>query len=132
MMDADGLVELFEPLGKVTVRRMFGGHGVYADGLCFAIQADGEVYIKIAPDTEAAFASAGSSPFTYVAKGKPMKMAYWRLVQSAYDDADELKRWATLGLAAARAAAAAKKAKAARAVCTGPDRSARRRPTARE
>ena len=37
-MDADGLKELFAPFGAVTVKRMFGGHGVYADGLCFAVE----------------------------------------------------------------------------------------------
>ena len=46
-------------------------------------------------------------------KGKPKPMAYWRLVASAYDDPEELKRWAELGLSAARRAAAAKAGKAA-------------------
>ena len=45
-MGADSLKALFEPFGPVTVRRMFGGSGIYADGLCFAIEADGDVYIK--------------------------------------------------------------------------------------
>jgi DNA transformation protein len=107
-MDAGGLEELFEPFAKVTVRRMFSGHGVYAEGLCFALSLGGAVYIKGNAETEPIFAAAGSSPFSYVAKGKPIKVAYWRLLESAYDDAEELKRWASLGLAAARAAAAAK------------------------
>ena len=85
-MQAGALVDLFEPFGRVTVRKMFGGHGVYADGLCFAIETDGVVYIKADPETEAVFAAAGSKSFTYLARGKPMKMAYWRLVDSAYDD----------------------------------------------
>jgi TfoX/Sxy family transcriptional regulator of competence genes len=45
-MDAEGLKALFEPVGAVSVKRMFGGRGVYADGLCFAIQSQGEVYLK--------------------------------------------------------------------------------------
>jgi len=115
-MDAEGLKALFEPFGAVAVKRMFGGHGIYADELCFAIQSGGEVYIKCDPETEPAFAEAGSTPFTYMTKGKPIKMAYWRLVESAYDEPDELKLWASRGLAAARRAAAAKpkKAKAAK------------------
>ena len=107
-MDAEGLKALFEPFGAVTVKRMFGGHGVYADDLCFAIEADGEVYLKCDADNEASFAAAGSAPFTYMARGKPMKMAYWRLVETAYDDPDELRHWARLGLNAARRAAAGK------------------------
>ena len=62
--------------------------------------------------TQEVFAAAGSEPFTSLARGKPMKMAYWRLVDSAYDDPEDLKRWALLGLFAARGADAAKKAKA--------------------
>ncbi len=123
-MDADGLKELFAPFGAVAVRRMFGGHGVYADGLCFAIQADGEVYIKADESNAAAFAQAGSQPFVYVANGKPMKMAYWRLVAGAYDDPDELRRWAGLGLAAARRAAAAKASRAASAMPAAPKKAA--------
>jgi TfoX/Sxy family transcriptional regulator of competence genes len=63
---------------------MFGGYGVYADGLCFAIEIDGEV-----------------------------ALGYRRLLASAYDDEDDLRRWAALGLAAALRAATAKRAKAA-------------------
>ncbi len=107
-MDAEALKALFAPFGAVAVRRMFGGHGIYADGLCFAIQGEGEVYLKVDAVNEAAFVAAGSKPFVYDAKGKAMTMSFWRLVESAYDDEDELKRWAGLGLAAARRAAAAK------------------------
>ena len=46
-MSAEALKELFKPFGAVVVRRMFGGAGVYADGLCFAIEQDGEVFLKV-------------------------------------------------------------------------------------
>ena len=45
-MDAEALKALFEPFGPVIVKRMFGGSGVYAEGMCFAIEADGEVFLK--------------------------------------------------------------------------------------
>jgi DNA transformation protein len=107
-LDAEGLKALFAPFGAVTVKRMFGGHGVYADELCFAIESRGEVFVKVDADNEPEFVAAGSKPFVYEAKGGEMKMAYWLLVAAAYDDEDELKRWAGLGLGAARRAAAAK------------------------
>jgi DNA transformation protein len=113
-MDAEGLKEIFEPFGAVSVKRMFGGHGVYADGLCFALETDGEVYLKVDDQNRAEFEAAGSSPFTYLAKGKPMQVAYWRLVASAYDDPDELRRWSRLGHEAALRAAGAKAAKVAK------------------
>ena len=58
-MDAEGLKEIFEPFGSVAVKRMFGGHGVYADGLCFAIETDGEVYLKVDDQNRADFEAAG-------------------------------------------------------------------------
>ncbi len=114
MIDSEALKELFEPFGAVTVRRMFGGAGIYADGLCFAIASRGEVFIKVDNETQATFQAAGSEAFVYVMQGKPKSMAYWRLLAEAYDDPEELKRWAGLGLAAARRAAAVKAAKAKR------------------
>ncbi len=114
-MDVEDLKELFAPFGAVTVRRMFGGAGVYADGRCFALAPrSGEVYIKCDAQTEGAFAAAGSQPFVYEMRGQPKAMAFWRLVAEAYDDEDALKRWAQLGLDAARRAAAAKAAQASR------------------
>jgi DNA transformation protein and related proteins len=107
-MDAEGLKALFEPFGLVTVRRMFGGSGIYAEGLCFAIEADGEVYIKADTLSQPSFSGAGSAPFTYVMNGKPKSMPYWRLPEIAHDEADELRRWAGMGLEAARRAAEAK------------------------
>src|ERR1700719_1840078 len=107
-MDAESLKALFEPFGPVTVRRMFGGSGIYAEGLCFAIEADGDVYIKVEALSQPSFSVAGSAPFTFVMKGKLKSMSYWRLPEIAHDEADELRRWAGLGLDAARRAATAR------------------------
>jgi DNA transformation protein and related proteins len=107
-VDADGLKELFEPFGAVTVKRMFGGRGVYAQDLCFAVESGGEVFLKVDAQSQPEFSAAGSSPFIYMAKGKPMTTSYWRLPAKAHDEADELRRWAALGLEAARRAAEAK------------------------
>jgi DNA transformation protein and related proteins len=107
-VNADGLKELFEPFGEVEVKRMFGGAGVYAEGLCFAIESGGEVFLKVDAETEPAFSAAGSSPFVYNARGKPMTTSFCRLPSAAYDEPDELWRWAALGLEAARRVSAAK------------------------
>ena len=96
-MNAEALKELLKPFGEVAVKRMFGGYGVYAEGLCFAIESDGEVFLKVDTESRASFSAAGSSPFIYVAKGKPMATSYWRLPANAHDEADELIRWAALG-----------------------------------
>jgi len=98
---ADEISALFAPFAGVQVKRMFGGHGVYADGLCFALEMDGEVFLKVDAQTREAFAAAGSSPFVHYARGKPTATSFWRLPAEA-DDPEALKRWASLGLLAAR------------------------------
>lgn len=107
-MNPDSLKELFAPFAAVEVKRMFGGAGVYAEGLCFAIESGGEVFLKVDAITEPAFSAAGSAPFVYNAKGKPMTTSFWRMPSAAYDEPDELQRWAAFGLAAARRKAAEK------------------------
>ncbi len=105
-MDREGLEELFAPFAIVSVRRMFSGHGVYFDGLCFALSLGGNVYLKVDAETQAAFAAADSRPFVYSARGREVRVGYWLLPSAAFDDEDELRRWASLAFAAARRAAA--------------------------
>lgn len=109
-MNREHIEELFAPFGPVAVKRMFGGHGVYADGFFFALETDGEIYLKADADTKPQFEAAGSNPFVYEGKSKPVTMSYWRLPDEALEDHDELRRWARLALDAARRAAV-KKAK---------------------
>jgi DNA transformation protein len=111
-MDAEGLKELFEPFGPVAVKRMFSGHGIYADGWCFALSLRGDIYLRTDADSAAALAAAGSTPFVYQRGTKAITTNLWRLVASAYDDPDEIKRWSGLALAAARRIDEAKAAKA--------------------
>jgi len=120
-MDAEGLKALFEPFGPITVKRMFGGSGIYAEGLCFAIELKGEVFLKTDALSQPEFSAVGSMPFVYVAKGQSRPTSYWSLPAVAHEDGDELRRWATAGLEAARRVAEARakprkaKAKKARA-----------------
>ena len=107
-MNAEALKALFEPFGSITVKRMFGGSGIYADGLCFAIESGGEVFLKTDSFSRADFSAADSTPFTYMAKGKSRPTSYWSLPLAAHEDDDELRRWAGMGLGAARRSATAK------------------------
>jgi DNA transformation protein and related proteins len=113
-MDANAILELFEPAVRVALRRMFGGHGIYADGLMFAIEADGVIWVKADALSAAAFDARGLKPFTYVKNGKPYEMSYRELPASAFDDADELRDWVRLAREAALRSAAVKMAKARR------------------
>ncbi|MDP3568953.1 TfoX/Sxy family protein [Sediminibacterium sp.] len=103
-MDRARIEELFAPFAAVSVKRMFGGHGLYADGLFFAIEAGGEIYLKADRQSAARFQEAGSRPFVYQGKDRPITVSYWSLPDQALEDADELVRWATFAVDAARRA----------------------------
>ena len=104
------IYELFAPFRPVTVRRMFGGAGIYVDGVMFALVSDGVVYLKTDARTVAAFSQAGSTPFTYLGRsGQPVEMSFWRMPDRLYDDPDELAQWADLAFGAALRAASSRR-----------------------
>ena len=105
MLDQDYLEDLFAPFGPVTVRRMFGGQGVRFGDLMIALVAGGVVYLKADAETVPRFEAAGSAPFDYERKGKPVSLSFWRLPEEAVDDPDALREWAELALGAARRSA---------------------------
>ena len=116
MPDRTELEDLFRPFGPVAIKRMFGGHGIYADGLMFALEADGEVYLKVDAESLPRFEAEKLRPFAYETKhGQKHSMSYHLLPAAAYDDDDVLKLWATLALDAAHRAASAKAAPAKKA-----------------
>lgn len=108
-MDAEHIRELFREFGPVGVRPMFGGAGLYADGVMFALISDDLIYLKASATTVAAFERENCPPFEYGTKaGK--RASYWRLPDQLYDDPEELAQWAKTALATARQSAAAKPA----------------------
>jgi DNA transformation protein and related proteins len=106
--DPEHLKEIFSAFGPVSVRRMFGGAGVYAEGTMFALVADGELYLKADADTIPAFRAAGVGPFVYGAKGRRVVMSYWRLPDHLLDEPDELAEWARTALRVAQRSTAAR------------------------
>ena len=102
-MEPDDIRDLFSAFGPVSVRRMFGGAGIYADGTMFALIADGVIYLKADGQNTPAFERENLPPFTYTAKGgKRGVMSYRRMPDRLYDDPEELAAWAREALAAAR------------------------------
>ena len=105
-MDSEFIRELFTPFRPVAVRRMFGGAGVFCDGLMFALVFDGAIYLKVDETSIPDFEREGSRPFTYTRAKSPGRvgrasLAYWRLPERLYDDPDELAVWAASALAIA-------------------------------
>ena len=109
----DFVRELFQGLGPVQIKRMFGGAGGYADGVMFLLIAGDVIHLKVDDALKAELRKAGSGPFIWIPdngprKGEQVEMGYWRLPESALDDPDEAVAWGRKALAVARAKAAAK------------------------
>jgi DNA transformation protein len=105
-MDNERIAELFAGLGPVSIRRLFGGKGIYFNGVIIAVELRGELMLKgdaiVAPDYEA----AGARRWTYVHSrhGKQVAMPYWSIPDSAFDDPDEMTVWARRAYEAGRRA----------------------------
>ncbi len=102
--------ESLAPMGDLAVRRMFGGYGIYCDGLFFALVADEILYFKVDDGNRADHEALGLKPFKPL-DDKPVTLSYYPPPESALDEPGELLRWARPAFAAAVRAAAAKKPK---------------------
>jgi DNA transformation protein len=115
-MDRDFLIDLFADFGPVTIRRMFSGFGISADGTNFALALRGGLYLRADDQTIPRFEAEGSKPFQYQTRAKTVTVgSYWQLPERLYDDPEELTGWATAALAAAQRAALGKRPKARKA-----------------
>jgi DNA transformation protein len=111
-MDCDFLIDLFSDFGPVTIRRMFSGFGISAEGTNFALALRGGLYFRADEQTIPRFESEGSKPFQYQTRTKTVTVAsYWQLPERLYDEPEELTAWARAALVAAERAALAKRRK---------------------
>src|ERR1700710_2684563 len=112
-MDRDFLIDLFADFGPVTIRRMFSGFGISADGISFALALRSGLYFRAAEPTIAQFEAAGSTPFQCQTRARSVTVnSYWQLPARLFDDSEELSVWARAALAAAQRAAMKKRPKA--------------------
>ena len=105
-MDPEFIRDLFAPFGPVTVKRMFGGAGLWAGGLMFGLVFDGAIFLKVDETSIPDFEREGSRPFVYTRAKSPGRvgrasLSYWRLPERLYDDPEELAVWAARALAIA-------------------------------
>jgi DNA transformation protein len=110
-MDKAAIEDLFRPFGRVDVRRMFGGHGIYADGVMFALQAYGEIYLRVDDQTLPAFEAMSLAPFVFESARGRATMSYRKMPEDAHENTEDLVRWSRLALEAARRVKAAKSAR---------------------
>ena len=86
IVDVEFIHDLFQPFGAVAVRRMFGGAGLFADGVMFGLVSGGKIYLKTDATTVTSFEREQCQPFEYATKnGKRTLTSYWRLPDRLYD-----------------------------------------------
>jgi DNA transformation protein and related proteins len=111
MTASDGFAEFLSdqlaPLGRITLRCMFGKTGVFCDGFMLGMVRDNTLYFRVDDDNRTAFKEAESfPPLNYEKKGGTIDLSFWRAPERLFDEPDELVTWARAALAAARRVAA--------------------------
>jgi DNA transformation protein and related proteins len=107
--DPEEISELFSAFGPISVRRMFSGAGLFAEGVMFALRVRDDIFLKADAETIPALQAEGSAPFSYeTQKGRRVLNSLWRLPDRLLDDPDDLANFSRAALKAAHRAAAKK------------------------
>ena len=122
--------ELLEDWACVSARRMFGGHGLYHEGLMFAIVMNQRLYLKADDVNRPEFEALGLAPFTYAMKGKDVALSYWAAPDAIFDAPEDAVHWAKSAWDAALRGHLAKAQASARAKAKLADKRAARSPRA--
>lgn len=100
---AEYLQDQLASFGAVAIRRMFGGAGLFRDGLMFGLVARETLYLKTADANRVDFEAAGMMRFTYQRNSKTMYLSYHEVPADVLEDADLLSEWAGKAFAVAHA-----------------------------
>ena len=99
----DYVLDQFSGWDDVSARKMFGGAGLYCDGVMFGLIADDVAYLKVDDTNREDFIKAGSSAFNpYPEKGKKYSMSYYETPADVLEDTELLGKWAERALTIAR------------------------------
>ena len=93
---AEELPKVFERFGRVSARRMFGGHGIFHEGRMFGLVSGERLYLKTDEESRAKFEAKGLVPFEYMRSGKLTPTSYVEAPPEIYEDREEAARWARL------------------------------------
>ena len=104
---AEFLREQLAPLGRVTLRRMFGKSGVFCDGVMLGMVTENTLYFRVDDQNREIFREAEAfPPLNYAKRGEIIDLAFWRVPERLFDEPDEFIIWARAALAAAHRIAA--------------------------
>lgn len=90
----ENLNDVFVLFGRIEPRRMFGGYGIYHDGLMFALVVDDVLYLKADEESVLSFVERALHPFEYEKSGKKIRMSYYEAPEEIFDDPEPAKEWA--------------------------------------
>ncbi len=98
---AQHFIDLMDRFAAVRARAMFGGHGLYRDGVMFALLANGVLYLKVDDQNRAVFTKCNLRPFSFAAKGRTVQLSYHEAPPQALEDPAEMAEWCALAWQAA-------------------------------
>ena len=99
----DYVVDQLAAWAYVSVRKMFGGAGLYCEGKMFGLTADDIAYLKVDDSNRGDFIKAASSPFNpFPEKAKTTVMPYYEIPADILENRDQLAAWAGRSLSVAK------------------------------
>ena len=87
------ILELLDPAGGISSRRMFGGYAVYKNGLAIALIFQDEIYFKVDDSNRADYLAVDSKPFIYEKQGRQITISNWSLPVEILEDSERLMEW---------------------------------------
>ncbi len=90
----DHVIKLLTNLPDITSRAMFGGYGLYREGIIFGMIIDSRLYFKVDDSNRNLYISHQSQPFTYTgASHKLIKTSYWEVPSEIMNNTEKLTEW---------------------------------------
>lgn len=88
------VTECLRGLGPVEVKRMFGGWGVYREGVFFALVMHETLYLKTDERNRGAFDARGLEAFTFRKGSEVIETGYRAAPEEALEDPQVMAQWA--------------------------------------
>ena len=96
----DFVMEQLRLLGDVDVRRLFGGYGLYDQGVFFGIISSARLYFKTNDDTCTAYVERGMQPFR--PNPRQTLKTYYEVPVEILEDEQALAVWARQAISCQR------------------------------
>ncbi|QAB15298.1 TfoX/Sxy family protein [Hydrogenovibrio thermophilus] len=105
------LNDVFALFGAIEAKRMFGGYGLYHQGVMFGLVSGNELFLKTDDESAQTFIEQGLLPFEYSRDGGRVQLSYYAAPEVIFDDPEEAKEWAERAYKAALRSSSATRGK---------------------